>query len=225
MAIQIIGRTGMIAGVDANTRAALTRAQPVNNGALGNFRWSGQTGVVALGAQTDSPWFSFRWAETTRWAVVRHIRVGLQSGPNAFGADSAVIDAIVARGFVTNDTGGTVVTPIIGNSQKKMSRLGSTALFDMRIASNSVLGAGTRVLDLAPMGSIAFPLNTLANAAQLSKDENSRIFDMTVGQGMWPVILHFNEGVIVRITIPGGAASGSWTAFIDMEWNEIIAFP
>ena len=220
MAIQLIGNGGVIAEVDANTRALLTRPQPIDIGALGSYRGAWQTGTVTAGAAPLSPWFSFRWGTPAASCILRHVRVGLQA-VTAFTAGNALIDVVIARAFTVSDSGGTVVTPV-GDSQKKKTNMASTLVTDMRIASTVSLTPGARTLDAAPAGSTNFTATTTPNSVLLTKNEPSRLFNLTIGDGMWPFVFVQNEGFILRATVP---ANGTWIAFVDVDWDEKTTFP
>lgn len=215
MALPIIGNGGVIAEVDANSRALRATIRPIDVGALGAYSWAGITGTVAAGAGALSPWFSFRWGDATRSCLIRKVRVSLQS-LTGFTAGNGLIDMIVARAFTASDTGGTASVPT-GNSQKLRTGMGTTLVTDLRIATTAALGAGTRTLDGAPLADLAFSVNATANSVQLPTAD----IYLPMDDG-WPLVLVQNEGFILRATVP---ATGTWNARARVYWEEVAAFP
>lgn len=215
MAIQILGNGGVIAEVDANSRALRVNPRPIDVGSLGAYSWDSITGTIAAGAGALSVWLSFRWGDATRTALIRKVRVGLQS-LTGFTAGNGLIDMIIARGFTASDTGGTNATPS-GNNQKLKTSFGSTLVTDLRISTTAALGAGTRTLDTAPIASQIFSVNATANSVQLPTAD----IYLPMDDG-WPVTLVQNEGFLLRATVP---ATGTWNARARVYWEEVASFP
>ena len=193
----------------------VTIPKPGDVGSLGAFRVATLTGTMVAGAAALSPWLSFRWTLATSVAVIRQVRVGLQS-LTAFTAGNGRIDMIVARNFSASDVGGTTVT-LTGNNQKMRTAMGTSGVGDFRIASTIALVAGIRTLDAQPLSILNFGINTTANSTQLA---SSSLFDLAPNE--WPLILAANEGFVLRATVP---ATGTWNAFASVVWEENANLP
>jgi len=95
----------------------------------------------------------------------------------------------------------------------------------MRIASTTLLTAGTRTLDANPFGYAVFPNNnTTASAA--AKWDAAQLTPMYAadqpGQGH-PLTLHPNEGFLIRAVTAFGA-TGVVKLYVVVEWAEVTVF-
>lgn len=135
----------------------------------------------------------------------------------AFTAGNALFEAVVARGFSVSDSGGNAVN-LTGNNAKMKTSMGSSLVTDMRISSTATLTAGTRTLDASAMASVNFTVTTTAIASQLQG--GTLLFSPDGNE--WPLVLVQNEGFIIRATVP---ATGTWTGYIQIRWEEVTAFP
>lgn len=216
MAIQIQGNGGTVAEVDGTGFRAVRVAQrPLDVGALGAYRLSVATGVMAAGLAANSEIFQFRWTDATRLCVIHRLIFDGMGGIVAFTAGSVVIQALVARSFTAAGTGGTAAT-ITGNNQKVRTSHGTTLLGEARVATTAALGAGTKTLDSQAFGQVASGISATAG----DKVPEGTLFDSTGGQEH-PIVLAQNEGVVVRATVP---ATGTWTGGVSIAWSEVSAY-
>lgn len=185
---------------------------------LGSYSICVKTGAMAAGIAADAPVFSFRWTEAERVAVIHRVTVALSSLATGFTAGVGIVNAIVARAFTANDTGGSAVSFAAAAANSGKRRTGfRTAAPLMRIATTAALGAGTRTIDTLDLAARMFPVTTATNFVHLpTTDLLSQTFD-----GAWPLVLEPNEGFLVRATVP---ATGTWQAQVCVDWSEAPAF-
>lgn len=216
MAIQFQGSSGVVAEVEANTKAVRFTPRPADVGSLGSYSLLASTGTMAAGLAAAAPIFAFRWSDATRFATIRTVRIALTSLGTGFTAGVGFIDMVAARGFTVSDTGGTAVV-LTGNNGKKRTSFGSSLVGDFRISSTATLTAGTRTLDANALSGVRFGVNANTNAVQLA---TTAIWTPDYS-GDWPLVLAQNEGFVIRATVP---ATGTWTGDVAIEWDEVTSF-
>lgn len=198
----------------------------VNGGVLlGHYRAALITGLTT-GMAANAPIVSLRWTDAGQAAAAPgfvYVRprllllLGIDVGAvvtTAFtGAQPTDFECIKATGFTASDTGGTQITA--AQIPKMRSTFGTSLVGDLRRATTSALGAGTRTLDT--IGFAAGPLynqntggsgETLENVYSLSRN------------GQYPLTLTTNEGIIVRVPTAQGAV-GVVQYYVTMEWIEV----
>src|SRR6266545_506771 len=113
MAIQIQGNGGTVLEVDGSTfRAARVVARPIDHGALGHYKYGGFTGILPAALGANSEIFQFRWADTTRIALITKVKISACVSTTFFAAGVPVqIDLVKATGWTGQGTGGVGVTP------------------------------------------------------------------------------------------------------------------
>ena len=152
------------------------------------------TAVAAAGASL----FSFKWLNPLLSCVVWRARFHYVGSIIATAAQQIDMGIYVARGWTTNDSGGTAIS-ITANNQKKRQQmansafsLGTTLGGDIRYRTTGALTAGTRTLDSQ---SIAFK-STYAPIANPSlmvcSDTSSALFD---AENEGPLVFAANEGL------------------------------
>lgn len=220
MGIQIIGNSGVIAEVQANTRALNSRCTPIDIGSLGAYRLA-QTSGLTTGVAAAAPVYSWRWGDATRLAVLRKLRVRAAVITGFTAAQQLGCDAVIARAFTASDTAGTAAT-LTGNNQKKRTSMGTTLLTDARISAAAALTAGTRTLDAQAF--IGTNAKTLAAAATVQLNSLEMIYDDSHYSQGYPIIFAQNEGFVVRNQIAMGAA-GTVQWWVEVAWDEVTSFP
>lgn len=213
MGIQIMGRTGIIAEVDGN-KSLYTVIKPLDVGERGSYSLAVQTGTMTAGLAAAAPIFSFRWGDSSRFALIQRVTVNLLSMGTAFAAGAALLDMIVARSFSVSDSGGTAISVM---NNKRRTSFGASLVTDMRIASTATLTAGTRTLDSYALNAISFGVPASAYNTILPKT-NLWAPDIS---GEWPLVLTMNEGFIIRATVP---ATGVWQGNVSVDWIEVTSF-
>ncbi len=223
MSLQIQGANGTVMQVGVEHQAARIENRPIDASGLGHYHWAGFTGILPAALGANSEIFQFRWADATRFAVIRKVKISACVSTTFFAAGVPVqIDMIRSTGWTVAGTGGTGITPAA--LLKKRTSMGSTLLAagDMRIATTAALGAGTKTLDTYPMAAIAAPGPITASLNGQIIPPGTILWQSEIGDGEYPVVLAQNEGVSIRsVAVP---ATGTWTLSVDMQWAEVTAY-
>jgi len=216
MAIQIQGNAGTVAEVDGTTfRAIRVTTRPVDYGALGIYSLSLQTGVMAAGLAANAEIFQFRWTDATRLCAIWDIECdGAGNAGTAFAAGVTKFEAVIARGWTVDGSGGTAAT-LTTNNAKLRTSMGTTLVGAIRMSSTAALTAGTKTLDTQGIGGCVQSVPATAGASVPAQ----RLFRADIGS--MPLVLAANEGFIVRATVP---ATGTWTSGITVRWAEVAAY-
>jgi hypothetical protein len=189
MPLQIQGNSGTVAEVEQNTRALRAVLRPNDYGSLGIYSMSAVSGNMSAGLTANSPIFSFRWTDATRLALLRRVLFSAGNTGTAFTAGVASFQLFAARSFTASDSNGTALT-VSGNNGKLRTSMGSSLIGDLRIASNTTLGVGTRTLDASPLGTISAGIP--ANAGQPIINPGVALFGTAAGDH--PYVMAQNEG-------------------------------
>lgn len=224
MAIQVQGNGGTVAEVDGTIFRALRSVnRPVDYGSLGHYSYGGFTGILPAALGANSEIFQFRWADTTRIAVIRKVRISACVTTTFFAAGVPVqIDLIKSTGWTVAGTGGTGLTPAA--LLKKRTSMGSTlvATGDVRIATTAALGAGTKTLEGLSLTAILAPGPITASLNGQIIAPNTILYQHEVGDGEHPLCLVQNEGFSIRsVAVP---ATGTWQSAITVDWAEVTAY-
>lgn len=191
---------------------------------LGHYRLAGVTGAIAAGAAADAQVFSFRWTDTTRYAVITSIKITGMRATTAFVAGNIIIEALMARSFSAAASGGTAMT-LTTNNGKMRSDMGTTLLANAMIATTGALTAGTQTLDAQPFGQIVTNAGSPSAATpvigSIYLPGDGFIFKADVANGEHPIVLTANEGFVVRATVP---ATGVWNLGVQVAWAEVHSF-
>lgn len=223
MAIQIQGNGGTVAEVDGtNFRALRVVNRPVDYGALGFYGISLATGVMAAGLAANAEIFQARWTDATRFAAIFNLGCDGAGGIVAFAAGATKMEAVIARGWSADGSGGTAAT-ITGNNNKLRTSMGTTLFGAIRASSTAALTAGTKTLDSQGVGAVCSATGVTAGTPLLPHGE---MFVARAECDNHPIILASNgsttsEGVIIRATVP---ATGTWTGGFSMRWAELTSY-
>lgn len=224
MGIQILGNSGAVAEVDGTTfRAQRVTPRPVDHGSLGAYAYGGFTGILPAALGANSEIFQFRWADATRLAVIRKIRISASVTTTFFAAGVPVqIDLVKSTGWTGAGTGGTGLT--LAALLKRRTSMGSSLAVggDIRIATTAALGAGTKTLETLSLGSILAggPITASVNGTIIAP--GTILWQAEVGDGEHPLVLAQNEGFSVRsVAVP---ATGTWQASVNVDWAETTAY-
>jgi hypothetical protein len=148
--------------------------------------------------------------------VVKSLRVSA-GGITAFTAGMTIFDAIIARSWTVNDTGGAAVAwTVTGSGRRRAGLAGSNfaTAGEIRAADTGVLTAGTRTLDTNAIASVCG--STTATAGTVLCPPTDLLFNAALA-GTYPIVLGNNEGLVVRATVP---ATGTWTMAVSVDWEE-----
>ena len=224
MGLQIIDSNGVALKMDGTLfGAARVTNKPIDCGALGSYTYGGFTGILPAALAANSEIFQFRWADATRFAVIRKIRISAAVSTTFFAAGVPVqIDLIKSTGWTVAGTLGTGLTPAA--LLKKRTSMGATlvATGDMRIATTAALGAGTKTLETYALSSIAAagPITASLNGGIIAP--GTILWEAEIGDGEHPLVLAQNEGISIRsVAVP---ATGTWTAGITIDWTEVTSY-
>ena len=215
MPLQIQGSGGAVGQVDTNTNALRTGLRPTDVGSQGSYAVASTTGTVAAGQGANSAIYSFRWTDSTRYALIRRCTLSMASLGTGFTAGVGSFGIIFARSFTASDTGGTALTMTTNNAKRKTA-FATSLVGDLRISSTAALSAGTRTLDAQDLALLMYAVSTSTNTVMLP---TATIWGPDFA-GEWPLVLAQNEGFIIRATVP---ATGTWQAQVCIEWTEITA--
>lgn len=222
MGVGIIGLGGQELEVDGATfNAARFTPRPVDHGALGAYSYGGFTGVLPAALAANSEIFQFRWADATRYAVIRKVRFSACVSTTFFAAGVPVqIDLVKSTGWTVAGTGGTALT--LAALLKRRTSMGSSlmAAGDARIATTAALGAGTKTLETLALSTIVAPGPAAAPGTIVAP--GTILWQAEVGDGEHPLVLAQNEGFSIRsVAVPG---TGTWQAAINVDWAEVTAY-
>lgn len=223
MAIIQSGASVDLLSVDPGYKAARVSVRPLDYGALGAYAYGGFTGVLPAALAANSEIFQFRWADATRFAVIRKVRISASVSTTFFAAGVPIqIDLVKAGSWSVQGTGGTGLTPAA--LLKRRSTMASAILGagDMRIATTAALGAGTKTLETLALSSIAAagPITASLNGGIIAP--GTILWQAEVGDGEMPLVLAQNEGFVIRsVAVP---ATGTWMASVNIDWTEVTAY-
>jgi hypothetical protein len=182
---------------------------------IGSYQLSATSGAMTLVAAAG-PVFSFRYAPGTgQVCVVKRVSVAWNTTTGFTAGQAMGFGMYFARSFIASDTGGTSLTPIIGNSQKyRTGQMVTSQVTDARIATTGALTAGTRTLDTQALGQAYFFAPTTTAGTHLT---NTELISYDISD--YPLVLQNNEGFVITNQILMGAA-GVGTMTVNVEWFE-----
>jgi len=215
--MQIRGFDGQIAKVGGANQALRASIYPNEVGILGSYGLGLVTGLIGAAIAANSEIFQFRWTDATRFARIKSVRVGA-GVITAFTAGAGQLSLHVARAFTVDGTGGSPVT-MATNDQKHKTSMGVTlapSALGVRVATTAALGAGTKTLDTNPLAVLGFGCPAVAGQSIINP--GTELFS---SRERFPIILAANEGIVIRV--PSIPATGTWTAGIDIVWDEVAA--
>lgn len=224
MPLQIQGLNGVVSEVDGTTfRAQRFTPRPVDYGSLGAYAYGGFTGVLPAALGANSEIFQFRWADATRFAVIRKIRIAAAVSTTFFAAGVPVqIDLVKSTAWTVQGTGGTGIT--MAALLRRRANMGNSLLVagDMRIATTAALGAGTKTLETLSLSSVlaAGPITASLDGTIIAP--GTILWQAEVGDGENPLVLSQNEGFSIRsVAVP---ATGTWQCGITVDWCEVSQY-
>jgi hypothetical protein len=100
------GSTGTSADVSTTHKAVRTEIRPLDHGALGVYRQSVVTGVMAAGLASNAEILQFRWADASKLCVIERVAFDGMGSIVAFAAGVVTFKMTVARSWSANGTGG-----------------------------------------------------------------------------------------------------------------------
>lgn len=190
---------------------------------LGHYRVASPTGLLtaAGGVSAGNPIFAFRWTDTSSFAVLERVTLGFVIS-TAFAAAQVIdVDCIEARGWTVSDTGGTALMPSSANAGTNRVRaiMNPSVIGDMRIASTTVLTAGTRTLDANPFAAGAMIQSNTAGSGQ----QNIDLYVLNAA-GQHPIVFTTNEGFVVRNVTTWAAMAAVGKFYVTVDWAEVEGY-
>jgi hypothetical protein len=194
----------------------------------GHYRTSLLSGLITGGATivAGAPLFAMRWNPPANAqqgypvCILQHL-YAWATITTAFGAaQQLAFQAFVARAFSANLTGGTALTPFTttkANYGKLRTSMGPSLMADMRIASTTLLAAGTYTLDANPFAQTPSYLSTQAPGPQL-------VAEFNLARGESPLVLAPNEGIILANGPTAFGATGVCQLAVELSWAEAASF-
>lgn len=219
--IKLQGEAGYTPEVEQNSKALRVVQRPQDLALGGHYKVSALTGIMAAGIAGASEILQFRWLSTTHNAKIDRVRLRAAVLGTAFTAGTVTFAMTIARGWTVVGTGGGVVTATGNQLKLRTSQLtsqmatASEANGSIRVATTAALGAGTKTLDSAPVGSFIAGVPNTAFIDMLA-GHNGILFEKLPGQE--PITLAASEGFSIITTVP---ATGTWTAHIEVDWREV----
>lgn len=190
----------------------LATRYPIEHASGGAFECTLKSGLMAANVLTDAPIFNFRFVSPSLICLLRRLEFSFWNVTTNFGAVGiASFDALVARAFSSEDTGGALAA-LAGNTGK-LRTSHQSPLAHMRASTTAPLTPGTRTPDGQPFENIITNVTATANAVFLN---NAKLFE----EDDHPIVLATNEGVIIQATVPG---TGTWSFNVTAAWDEIEA--
>lgn len=224
MAIPIQGNGGTVLEVDGtNHRAARVAVRPTDHGTLGHYSIGMLSGIMAAGLSANAELFQFRWADATRLALIKSIKLSACVSTTFFAAGVPVqIDIAKATAWTVAGSGGTRAT--MAALLKKRTSMGSSIITasDIGISTTAGLTAGTKTLETLSLGAIVAPGPITGSLNGQIIAPKTEIFRGGESSAEHPLILATNEGFIVRaVAVP---ATGTWTFAVEVDWVELATY-
>jgi len=224
MAIQLIGSGGVVAEVDGSLfQAQRTAARPLDYGTRGHYSIGAITGILPAALAANSEIFQLRWADTTRFCVVRRVSISASVSTTFFAAGVPVqVDLIKSTAWTVQGTGGTDIAPTTFLKRRATMASSLIAAGDMRIATTAALGAGTKTLEGLSESAVVAGGPITASLNGTIFPPGTMLLDADVGSGDHPVVLTANEGLSIRsVAVP---ATGTWTLAVRVDWAETASY-
>lgn len=223
-AVNIMGSGGEVVKASGTAfNGLVVNVKPADHGTLGAYSWGGFTGILPAALAANSEIFQFRWADATRFAVIRKVRISCSVSTTFFAAGVPVqIDMVKATGWTVQGTGGTGYT--IAALLKRRFTMGSSLIVsgDVRSATTAALGAGTKTLETVALSSLAAPGPITASLNGQIIPPGTILWQAEVGDGEHPLVLSQNEGFVIRsVAVP---ATGTWSCALNVDWAEVTAY-
>jgi hypothetical protein len=223
MALDIIlqGKTGVAAEVGGTDFRALNIEEtPIDVGLNGAFSVGLSSGIMAAGLAANAELVQFRWTDATRYALVRKIYFSSCVSTTFFAAGvPCTYDLVKCNTWTAAGSGGTRVAPT--GILKKRSAMGASLILanDIGVSTTAGLTAGTKVLEGTPMNALVAPGPLATSPSGEIVPANTLFWQNEVDDGEHPLMLHQNEGFVIRaVQTP---ATGTWSFRCQIDWSEV----
>lgn len=228
MAFQEQGFSGVVPEVESTFRAKRVTLRPIEHGAFGHYRIAMATGTIGAALAANGELFQFRWVDATRFCVLQKVLISAGANVAATAAGLVTLEAMIARGFTVNGTGGTTAT-LGGNNQKVRTAMGTTLITtaaDIRIATTAALGAGTKTLDSQGVGNVTVGIGTgaITTSHRLQLIDKIDLLEVDADGSIHPIILAQNEGFVIKNGATAWPAAMTWAMGVTVVWAEVAAY-
>jgi hypothetical protein len=230
--IESPSRVGIALEVDATHRAGRFSRRPldhvVGQDVGGHYRLAARSGALtAAGIVAGAPLFSLRWTDPLLQFVLLRLEAFFVPTTAFTAAQELGLDAMLVSGFTASDSAGTAIVVGAGGRARRTGMNPSTGIGDMRIATTTLLTAGTRTLDPFPFvggAGLVNVVNAAAGTQYLNPGGGAVPFGFRYEptQDEHPVTLRQNEGLLVRNVVIFPAA-GVATLHVNLAWAELPA--
>lgn len=211
--------SGFTAGVDGANSMKVTPRHPLATGAYRMCSYTGLLTAVAAGSATAGHLFAAHWTHATKMALITSFRARWQTATGFTAAQETGLDLFVARPMSVAHTGGTLLT-MAGDAFKKRGAHATHSMASVRVSTTGALTNGTNTLDANPVAaSFGSELAAAATVPKGAFELNLSVNDLA----MHPLILSFNNGLVLRNVIAMGAG-GTARVAIEMDWLEVDAY-
>lgn len=219
---QIAGySSGNIAEVESLTKALRATLRPEDTGALGAFSVAAVSGTIGAGLAAASRVFSFRWADSSRFALIKRVVLSVGSDATAFTGGTCVFNLFRVVSFSVGDTTGrTDCTPTGNQNKLRVTGQGTTLLTNnsICISTTAAISGGTLTTpDTNPLATNV--VGIVATAGTIILTPQYPLFEQRPGEH--PLLLAANEGFMIQATVP---ISGTWKFGVKTDWSEVTAY-
>lgn len=219
---QILGTDGTTkAQVEANTLALRGTLRSEDVTSYGAFSVAGNSGLMAAALGAASNIWAFRWG-SVGVALVKRITFSAANDATAFAAGIVQFNLFNARGFTTNFTGGTSLTPSGNMNKLRTTGMSTSLVSDIRIATTTNLTVPSPLpgLDNDPLASLICGVPATAGSIMIPP---TPFFDQRPGEHPW--VLSQNEGFVIQSGGIAIAATGTWKFSVKIDWQEKSVYP
>lgn len=223
------GKGGVSADVGGSTFNALNmQAHPVEPTMNGHFSVGLLSGIMPLALGVNTEIVQFRWTDAFRYALIHKVVLNACVSTTFFAAAPPwQVDMVKCNTWTAAGTAGTRISPAALFKKRRTQGASLVLAGDIAISSTVALGAGTKVLEGTPMSAVVAPLpiTTSLDGTMMGPSGNSSgvpIFQADMEDGECPLILHQNEGFVIRNIAINGI--GTWTFNCQIDWSEVDKF-
>ena len=202
---------------------------------LGHYAVAQRSGELAATIGALGHLASVRWSDATAYMVLLRLKVGWSVSGAITTAVEMNMRAIIARGFsVDFTTAATAINLATVPKTNAMRQSMGSSLMGVngpRIATTVVQSGQTLTVDNAPFAMHVWPsivaVDATAAAATVTQAVGvagmmATLYEYTA-LAQHPVVLGFNEGVIVQ-PVTAGPATGTFAIYTQWEWAEVEVY-
>jgi len=209
-------------------RAQKGTQRPTDYSTLGHYSLGVASGVMAAGLAANSEIFQFMGTTSSiSVLVVQKVVISAAVSTTLFAAGVPLqFDMVKATPWSVQGTGGTGIT--LGATCKERTSTASSAIpaGNIRIATTTGLGAGTKTLEGNSLAALAAPGPITASNVRQVINPGTLLYQPNASDGHCPLVFANNgsaaEGFVIRATaVP---ATGTWTFAVQVYWAEVAAY-